>query len=138
VSFFHGFVEFDMQAEKVTRLATLPNLVPNLPKASYILNSAHHGLTMNAAGTTLCAAGTMDGYGAMVDRTTFNYTILPLGDTPYWATNGPGGDKCWISVAADNKVAVLDYATKSVVTFVNVGEHPQRVREGVIATSLVS
>ena len=137
MSFFHGFVEFDMQNEKVTRLATLPNLVPNMPKANYILNSAHHGLTMNAAGTTLCAAGTMDGYGALVDRATFNYTILPLGDTPYWATNGPGGDKCWISVAADDKVAVLDYATKSVVTFVHVGQHPQRVREGVIAESLL-
>ena len=63
--------------------------------------------------------------------------ILSVGNTPYWATDGPGGDQCWMSVAADNKVAVLDYATKSVITYVPVGNHPQRVRAGVIQNSLI-
>lgn len=138
ISFLHGFVEFDMQQERVTRLASLPNLVPTMPKAQYVLNSAHHGLAMNAAGTTLCAAGTMDGYGALVARDTGAATIIPLGDTPYWATDNQAGDQCWISVAADDKVAVLDYGTKQLVTYVHVGRHPQRVRPGVIATNLVS
>jgi YVTN family beta-propeller protein len=137
VSFLHGFVEFDMQTERVTRVVPLPDLVPNTPKSQYILNSAHHGLAMNAAGTTLCAAGTMDGYAAMVDRQSGAATILPVGNTPYWATDSPGGDQCWMSVAADNKVAVLDYATKSVITYVPVGNHPQRVRAGVIQNSLI-
>jgi YVTN family beta-propeller protein len=137
ISFLHGFVEFDMQQQKVTRVALLPNLVPTLPKSLYLLNSAHHGLTMNSAGTTLCAAGTMDGYAAIVNRTTLQYTILPVGHTPYWATNGPSGDQCWMSVAADNKVAVIDYATAHVITYVQVGRHPQRVRAGVIDSSLI-
>ncbi|MDT4893531.1 MAG: hypothetical protein QOE97_2566 [Pseudonocardiales bacterium] len=138
ISFLHGFVEFDMQQEKVTRVIQLPNLVPTMPKANYVLNSAHHGLAMNAAGTTLCAAGTMDGYGALVARDTGAATIIPLGDTPYWATDNQAGDQCWISVAADDKVAVLDYSTRKLVTYVHVGRHPQRVRPGVIATNLVS
>jgi hypothetical protein len=138
ISFLHGFVEFDMQQEKVTRVVQLPNLVPTMPKAKYVLNSAHHGLAMNAAGTTLCAAGTMDGYGALVARDSGAATIIPLGNTPYWATDNHAGDQCWISVAADDKVAVLDYNTKQLVTFVHVGRHPQRVRPGVIATSLLS
>lgn len=138
VSFFHGFVEFDMQQQRVTRLATLPNLVPKLPKSKYILNSAHHGLAMNAAGTTLCAAGTMDGYAALVNRASFAATILPVGNTPYWATNNSSGDQCWMSVAADDKVAVIDYATTQVVTYVHVGRHPQRIRAGEIDSSLVS
>ncbi|MFN2562351.1 MAG: YncE family protein [Jatrophihabitans sp.] len=137
VSFLHGFVEFDMQTERVTRVVPLPDLVPNTPKSQYILNSAHHGLAMNAAGTTLCAAGTMDGYAAMVDRQSGAATILPVGNTPYWATDSPGGGQCWMSVAADNKVAVLDYATKSVITYVPVGNHPQRVRAGVIQNGLI-
>ena len=137
VSFFHGFVEFDMVQQSVTRLVTLPNLVPKLPKSKYILNSAHHGLAINAAGTTLCAAGTMDDYAAMVNRATFAATILPVGNTPYWATNNSSGDQCWMSVAADDKVAVIDYATKSVITYVPVGNHPQRVRAGVIQNSLI-
>jgi hypothetical protein len=137
VSFLHGFVEFDMASGKVTRVVQLPDLVPNMPKSQYVLNSAHHGLAMNAAGTTLCAAGTMDGYAAMVDRQSGAAKIIPVGDTPYWATDSPSGDQCWMSVAADNKVAVLDYATKSVVTYVPVGNHPQRVRAGLIQNSLL-
>jgi DNA-binding beta-propeller fold protein YncE len=138
ISFLHGFVEFDMQQEKITRVADLPNLVPDMPKSQYVLNSAHHGLAMNQDGTTLCAAGTMDGYAAMVSRASFGYTIIPLGDTPYWATNGPGGRQCWISVAGDDKVAVLDYKTASLITYVAVGDHPQRIRLGELSTALLT
>jgi hypothetical protein len=133
VSFFHGFVEFDMQTEKVTRLATLPNLVPNTPKAEYLLNSAHHGLAMNGAGTKLCSAGTMDGYAAITDRASFAYTIIPVGRTPYWATNGPDGTQCWMSVADDDKVDVIDYARATKIAEIPVGRHPQRVRFGYLA-----
>jgi YVTN family beta-propeller protein len=138
VSFLHGFVEFDMQTAKVTRLATLPNLVPNMPKSKYLLNSAHHGLAMNDAGTTLCAAGTMDGYAAVVDRATFDYTTIPVGHTPYWATNGPGGNQCWMSIAGDDKVDVIDYATRALVAQVPVGDHPQRVRLGYVAAGIAA
>jgi DNA-binding beta-propeller fold protein YncE len=137
ISFLHGFVEFDMQQERITRVATLPNLVPDLPKSQYVLNSAHHGLAMSQDGTTLCAAGTMDGYAAMVSRASFAYTTIPLGDTPYWATNGPGGRQCWISVAGDDKVAVLDYRTAALITYVAVGDHPQRIRLGELSTALL-
>jgi DNA-binding beta-propeller fold protein YncE len=138
ISFFHGFVEFDMQQQKITRIATLPNLVPRMPKSKYVLNSAHHGLAMNAAGTTLCAAGTMDGYAAIVDRASFNYTTIPVGNTPYWATNGPGATQCWMSIAGDDKVDVIDYATATKVAEVPVGDHPQRVRLGAVADDIVA
>jgi YVTN family beta-propeller protein len=138
ISFLHGFVEFDMQQEKVVRLANLPNLVPDTPKAEYLLNSAHHGLAMNAAGTTLCAAGTMDGYAAIVDRASFNYRTIPVGDTPYWATNGADGTQCWMSIAGDDKVTVIDYATATKVAEVPVGDHPQRVRLGTVAADIAS
>ncbi|HEX3336749.1 MAG TPA: YncE family protein [Jatrophihabitans sp.] len=138
ISFLHGFVEFDMQQERVTRLASLPNLVPTMPKAQYVLNSAHHGLAMNAAGTTLCAAGTMDGYAAIVDRASFNYTTIPVGDTPYWATNGPGGTQCWMSIAGDDKVDVIDYATSTKVAEIAVGDHPQRIRLGTVAADIAA
>jgi YVTN family beta-propeller protein len=138
VSFLHGFVEFDMQQGKVTRVANLPNYVPDTPKSQYLLNSAHHGLAMNAAGTTLCSAGTMDGYAAITDRSTFQYTIVPVGDTPYWATNGPGGTQCWMSVAGDDKVDVIDYATATKVAEIPVGDHPQRIRLGTIAADIAT
>jgi len=139
LSFFHGYVVFDMQTEQIVQVVNLPNLVPTMLKAQYILNSAHHGLAMNAAGTRLCAAGTMDNYIAIIDRATTAAAILGAGQlhVPYWATNDPTGTKCWVSIAADNKVAVVDYATAQVVGIVNVGRHPQRIRAGVIDSALV-
>jgi YVTN family beta-propeller protein len=138
ISFLHGFVEFDMQQEKVTRVANLPNLVPNTPRSQYLLNSAHHGLAMNSAGTTLCSAGTMDGYAAITDRATLRFTIIPVGDTPYWATNGPGGAQCWMSIAGDDKVDVIDYGTAAKIAEIPVGDHPQRVRLGTVAAGIAA
>src|SRR4051812_35647455 len=62
VSFFHGFAEYNLKRDRVTRVATLPNLVPEMPKEQYVLNSAHHGIAMSGDGRTLCVAGTMDDY----------------------------------------------------------------------------
>ena len=46
VSFFHGFVEYDLQQDKVLRLAYLPvsQKDQNTPREQYVLDSAHHGL----------------------------------------------------------------------------------------------
>ena len=137
VSFFHGYVVFDMLLEKIVQVVPLFNAVPTLPKYRYILNSAHHGLAMNAAGTRLCAAGTMDDYVAIVDRASTLTAYLPAGHVPYWSTNDPTGTKCWVSLAEDNRVVVVDYTTASIVGYVAVGRHPQRIRAGVIDSALV-
>ena len=125
VSFFHGWIEFDTQAADldgattydgeptvgaVTRVVDLPKRTTE-PREQYVLDSAHHGMTMNAAGTTLCAAGTMDGYAAIVDRETEAFELVDVGEKPYWSTNGPVGDECWVSVSGEDKVVVIDYAT---------------------------
>jgi YVTN family beta-propeller protein len=151
VSFFHGFVEFDTQAPDptvaydgeptvgaVTRVVPLPDRTDGLPREQYVLDSAHHGLAMNAAGTTLCAAGTMSDYAAIVDRESTRHTLVDVGAKPYWATNGPTGEECWVSVSGDDAVVVIDYATGAVRARVPVGDHPQRVREGVLAPELLT
>jgi hypothetical protein len=159
VSFFHGFVEFDLKAKdptgggdystggktepsrgSVTRLIPLPNRVPDMPREQYVLDSAHHGLAINAMGTKLCVAGTMDDYAAVVTRRTMRATILDgRGDAedrrylkPYWATDGPG-NTCWMSMSGNDAVAVIDLRTKREIAWVKVGDHPQRVRPGTIA-----
>jgi YVTN family beta-propeller protein len=150
VSFFHGFVEFDTQAVDtettyegepdvgaVRRVVPLPDRTDGMPREQYVLDSAHHGLAIDATGTTLCAAGTMDDYAAIVDRETLAYDIVDVGAKPYWATNGPSGDECWVSVSGEDEVVVIDYGTAQPVATVPVGDHPQRVRAGTVARSVL-
>jgi hypothetical protein len=161
VSYFHGIVEFDTQAKdadgkvgytaggipeprtgKVTRLLPLPNRVPDMPLEEYVNDSAHHGLAMNAAGTKLCAAGTMDDYAALVDRRTGKarfYDERTTGHTykkPYWTVEGLG-DTCWISLSDSDAVAVIDFRTGKELAYLPVGDHPQRVRHGVVPEKVV-
>lgn len=136
ISFFHGYVVFDLVHGVVTHVVSLPESqhAKDTPKSQYVLNSAHHGLAINADGTQLCVAGTMDDYVGLVpiaDPTRAKILPLPhVGDRPYWATNGPDAQQCWVSIAGDDRVNVYDYATGTQVGSVQVGDHPQRVRVG--------
>jgi hypothetical protein len=133
VSFFHGFVEYDFNQDRVTRVDTLPNLVPDMPREQYLLDSAHHGIAMNPAGTRLCVAGTMDDYAAIVDRASFDYKLIQTGDTkPYWVTNSGDGRYCFISWSGSDSIAAISYKSREVVARVPVGDHPQRMRMGVV------
>ena len=133
LSFLHGFIEYDMVEDKVSRLAELPNLIPDVPVTKYINDSAHHGIALSGDETTFCVAGTMDDYVALVDRETFTYNILTgLGEKPYWVTSNAAGDHCYISWSGTDQMSVISYATVTEVARVDVGYHPQRIREGAI------
>lgn len=137
LSFLHGFIEYDMQEQKVTRLAELPNLVPNLPKQDYVNDSAHHGIAMNGRGDTLCVAGTMSDYAAIVDRETFDYKLLTdLGKKPYWVTTDAAGEHCYISWSGSDQISIINFERGEEVARVDVGDHPQRIREGTLAKGL--
>ncbi|MGC9665933.1 YncE family protein [Planosporangium sp. 12N6] len=135
VSFLHGFVEYDLQADRVTRVAQLP--VPEetakLRRDEYILDSAHHGIALSGDGTKLCVAGTMSNYAAIVSRPSFSHRILPLGARTYWATSSADGRYCYVSVAGDDTLSVISYATEQEVARIPVGDHPQRVRTARVA-----
>jgi YVTN family beta-propeller protein len=115
----------------------LPDRTNGMPREQYVLDSAHHGLAIDEAGTTLCAAGTMSDYAAIVDRESLRSTIVDVGAKPYWATNGAVGDECWVSVSGEDKVVVIDYSSARTIATVPVGDHPQRVRAGFVARGIL-
>jgi hypothetical protein len=140
VSFFHGFVEYDLKLDKVLGILPLPlsEKAQGMSREEYLLDSAHHGLAMNPAGTKLCVAGTMSDYAAIVNRQTFRYTIAAQGTKPYWATNSGDGKYCFVSFSGDDDVGVISYKTGRLVTKFSVGDHPQRMRMGVIRKEFVN
>ncbi len=139
VSFFHGFVEYDLRKQKVTRVVRLPigDHIRNMPRERYLLDSAHHGIAINGAGTKLCVAGTMSDYAAIVPRKTMKPTIIDEGLKPYWSTTTSDGKKCLVSWSGSDRVSVISYRKRKIVGDFRVGDHPQRVRMGFVQRSFV-
>jgi DNA-binding beta-propeller fold protein YncE len=138
-SYHRGFIEFNLTTGTTTRTMSLPStaagdaLFPDKLPA----NSMHHGLALSADTNTLCNAGTIDNYVAMVNRTTFTVKKLVTGFAkPYWAENNVDGTKCLVSNSDGDYVAVMDYATGNLLKKVTVGDYPQRERNGKLDTSI--
>jgi DNA-binding beta-propeller fold protein YncE len=139
LSFLHGFVEYDLREDRPLRIANLPlsDEAKQLRREQYLLDSAHHGLAMNPAGTKLCVAGTMSDYAAIVSRRTFASKLVQVGEKPYWSTNSGNGRYCFVSVSGDDRVSVISYRTGREVARIPVGDHPQRMRMGRIRRDFV-
>ena len=135
VSFFNGFVEYDVATDKITRIKTLPKN-PNTSddRTTFVNDSRHHGLSMSPDGSKLCVAGTMDDYATVVNRSTLQESTLVPASKPYWATVSGDGLSCVISESGADQVTAISFATGQRVASVAVGDHPQRVRIGHVAT----
>ncbi|MGX4687914.1 YncE family protein [Streptomyces sp. JNUCC 63] len=131
VSFFNGFLEYDVASDTLTRVKTLPkNPATSEDRTTWVNDSRHHGLSMNPEGTRLCVASTMDDYATVVDRASLREGPLVTASKPYWATVSGDGRSCVVSESGADQVTAIDFATGRKVTSVPVGDHPQRVRLG--------
>ena len=139
VSFFHGFIEMDLRTGELERFARLPNLVRDTPREQYLLDSAHHGIAMNPSGSRICVAGTMSDYAAVVDADDFEREPLVKRDEgkPYWVTQSSDGRFCYISWSGTDEVSRISYLTGRIDETVDVGDHPQRIRNGFVRRALV-
>ena len=139
VSFFFGIVQYDLKADRVVDVLQLPlGAAEGLPRTEFLLDSAHHGLAMNPEGTKLCIAGTMSRYAAIVTRKPFKLTrTIPVGRDPYWSHSSEDGKYCFVSVAGEDRVSVISFKTAREVERIKVGDHPQRMRTGVIRRAYV-
>jgi len=133
ISFFHGFVEYDLEQGEVTRVVDMPNEVPNLPREAYLLDSAHHGIAMSGNGRKLCVAGTMSDYAAIVRRGQgFRHKVFHKGTKPYWSTTSKDGKLCYVSWSGTDSISVFSYRKEREIAHVEVGDHPQRIRTGFV------
>lgn len=139
VSFFFGIVKFDLRKEEVVDVLDLPRAAAKgLPRTEFLLDSAHHGLAMRPAGDKLCVAGTMSEYAAVVRTKPFKLQRkVQVGKDPYWSASSEDGRYCFVSVAGEDRVAVISFKTGREVRSIRVGNHPQRMRTGDVRRSYV-
>jgi hypothetical protein len=139
LSFFFGIVQYDLRADKVVAVLDLPlGAAEGLSRNDLLLDSAHHGLAMNPKGTKLCVAGTMSDYAAIVTRNPFRLQRrVNVGDVPYWSQSSDDGKYCFVSVAGEDRVAVISWKTGRQVARIKTGDHPQRMRTGRVQAALV-
>ncbi|WP_069862785.1 outer membrane protein assembly factor BamB family protein [Streptomyces malaysiensis] len=134
VSFFNGFLEYDVAKDRITRAKTLPkNPATSEDRTTWVNDSRHHGLSMSPDGKKLCVAGTMDDYATIVDRESLQEGPLVPTSKPYWATVSGDGTSCVVSESGADRVTAIDFATGEKTASVSVGDHPQRVRIGHVA-----
>lgn len=139
VSFFHGYLQMSRRTGKITHVRRLPNLVPNLPREQYVLDSAHHGIAANPDGDRICVAGTTSDYAVVVDVKSRRKEKLVMrkDGKPYWVTPSADGRFCLISWSGTDEVSKISYRTGKVVRNKRVGDHPQRIRNGFIRKAFV-
>ncbi|MEU7110638.1 YncE family protein [Streptomyces sp. NPDC046182] len=129
VSFFNGFLEYDIATDRITRVKELPqNPATDPDRTTWVNDSRHHGMSLSPDGSKLCVAATMDDYATVVDRQTLKEGPLVEASKPYWATVSGDGRSCVISESGTDRVTAIDFATGRKVASVSVGDHPQRVR----------
>jgi hypothetical protein len=80
----------------------------------------------------------MSDYAAIVERSSFEHKIAAQGLKPYWSTNSGDGRYCFVSFSGDDRVSVISYASGREVARIPVGDHPQRMRMGVVRSELFS
>lgn len=133
VSFFHGFVEYDLERQKVTRVVRLPisDAAKQLPREQYVLDSAHHGIALGRNDKRLCIAGTVSDYAAIVNRRNEKVKLITgEGTKPYWSTESNNGKYCFVSWSGTDNVSAISYKRRKVLKTFPVGDHPQRIRQG--------
>jgi YVTN family beta-propeller protein len=141
LSFFHGFVEYDLQEERLLRTVDLPlsEEAQQLSHEDYPLDSAHHGLAINDDGTKICDAGTVSNYVAIISRPSLEVdNIIPVGKKPYWATSSTDGEYCFVANSDSDDVSVISYDNATEVARIPVGAerpHPQRMRMAGVSIS---
>ena len=138
LSYFNGFEVLNLATGKIVRTVRLPVRGPgrNLMPKDYPNAAAHHGIAVS--GNTVCDAGTISNYVALVTLSTGHVRrIIKVGQFPGEALTSLDGRSCYVSnrgptglnppAVAPSKgdsVSVIDYRTGTVRT-VRVGRHPQ-------------
>lgn len=139
ISYFHGFHEYDVDADEVTRTMELPQTehVPE-DQGDYPLQSAHHGIDLSGDGEYVCAAATTSWYVAIVRRSDLELVgTVDVGEHPYWVRTAPDGEHAFVPVRGDDEVSVINFEDAEEVARIPVGAQPHATERGGVPESIL-
>ncbi|WP_205696529.1 hypothetical protein [Conexibacter sp. SYSU D00693] len=125
---------------RVERVAQLP-VKDGTTEADFDFEAPHHGLALSSDERTLCVAGRVSDYVALVATDTLQpRRIIPVGDAPGWAVTSPDGRRCFVTNTRDDTVSVIGLREERELARVRVGDGPKhaeaaRIPEAVLCTS---
>lgn len=143
MSYLNGLMKYDLRNKRIVSILDQPlsTFARNTYKSpdEYPHDSAHHGLAISGDGALLCDCGTIDNNVSIVSTGELKVlaTLEEIGSIPYWATTSPDGQHCVVSLSGQAEVVVIDFATREIVSRVQVGNFPQRNRVGRMPDDIV-
>jgi DNA-binding beta-propeller fold protein YncE len=140
LSEYSGLVEIDPATGRVVRRVDLP-VDQGVGEEDYDFEAPHHGLAISADEQTLCAAGRISDYAALISTKTMRPTaFVDLGDAPGWAATDPLGNYCFVTNTRDDTLSAISYSKRREVARLAVGDGPKqleaaRIPEDVLCSS---
>ncbi|MDQ1540882.1 MAG: hypothetical protein QOH29_1608 [Actinomycetota bacterium] len=130
LSFLNGFVVVDAATGRTIRTVALPLAGPAIGEdpSSYPNQAAHHGIALSGDGRTICDAGTVSNYVALVARGSLKTkAIVKVGDQPADAETSLDGKLCFVTDRgpASNALSVISFAKRREIKRLRMGQHPQ-------------
>ena len=127
LSKLHGFVEYNLEQDRITKIIPLPN-PDNVPHQKSYPHTAHHGLVLTPDHQYLCAVATMEGYTALLSAPELELlATVPTGKEPSWIIASLDGKYCYVSGRKSNDVFVISLEERKAVKRIPVGDYPQRM-----------
>ncbi len=84
------------------------------------------GIATSADGRFVYLANADESALTIIDRQTGDQVDVVVGDTPSGVVVSPTGDRVYVTVSGDDRVAVVDLSDGNSVTYIDVGDDPPR------------
>jgi YVTN family beta-propeller protein len=127
ISKLHGFVELDLETDRISKTVLLPN-PDNVPAQKAYPHTAHHGLALSPDYRFLTAVATVEGYTAILSVPDLDVLgTVPTGKEPSWVINSLDGKHVYVSGRKSDDVFVISIEDQRLLKRIKVGDYPQRM-----------
>lgn len=143
-SFLNGFDVVNAVTGKILHTVNLPVRGPAVGEqpSQYPNQAAHHGIALSGDGRTICDAGTVSNYVALVDRRSLRpRSIVPVGDQPADAETSSDGKLCFVTNRGEGRggdtLSVISYRLGRELKRLPTGDGPQELLVGKIPDAVL-